>query len=143
MFLSLFFFSSFSHSNCFKEVSDKYLINENLLRAIVYVESRGNKDATNCLNSNESCDFGFAQINLSEWKDELETFGISILDLQDPCQNLHFGAWILAKNFESHGRNWTSVGAYNAGFKKKHERAREIYINLIKERLSVLEKQAY
>lgn len=127
--------SSYSQANCFVEVSHKYQIKEDLLRAIVYTESRFNKDAVNCLNSNSSCDYGFAQINLSEWGDKLKEFGISITDLQDPCQNLHFGGWVLAMNFKTHGRNWNSVGAYNAGFSKKRESARQKYIALIKDNL--------
>ncbi|MDI8631260.1 lytic transglycosylase domain-containing protein, partial [Salmonella enterica subsp. enterica serovar Lubbock] len=37
--------------------------------------------------------------------------------LENPCQNIYVGAWILAKNISTNGVNWESVGAYNAGFK--------------------------
>lgn len=120
------------HADCFEEVSHKYQIHPLLLKAIVLGESSFNGDALNCINSNGSCDYGYAQINLSAWKSKLKEFNISVLDLQDKCQNLHFGAWVLAKNFESHGRNWNSVGAYNAGFKEDRQKAREIYIAKVK-----------
>lgn len=119
-------------ADCFEEVSQKYQIHPLLLKGMTLTESAFNGDALNCENSNGSCDYGFAQINLSTWKSKLKEFNISILDLQDKCQNLHFGAWVLAKNFESHGRNWNSVGAYNAGFKEDKQKAREIYIAKVK-----------
>ncbi|MUK91897.1 transglycosylase SLT domain-containing protein [Aliivibrio fischeri] len=133
--LVILFISPSVFANCFEEVSQKYQIKADLLRAIAFTESTFNSNAVNCANSNGTCDYGFAQINLSEWEDELIEFGISITDLKDPCQNLHFGAWVLAKNFESHGRNWNSVGAYNAGFAKKRQAARDKYINLVKANL--------
>lgn len=131
--------SPLSFASCFEEVSDKYRIHEKLLRAIAYTESRYVGDAVNCRNSNKSCDYGFAQINLSEWETKLKEFDISLLDLQDPCQNLHFGGWVLAMNFKTHGRNWNSVGAYNAGFSKKRKSARAKYIALVKMNLRKIE----
>ena len=131
----VFLFSASVKADCFDEVSQKYQINKSLLKAIAYTESRFNANATNCSNSNGTCDFGFAQINLTEWDETLKQFGISVLDLQDACQNLHFGAWVLAMNFKTHGRNWNSVGAYNAGFAKSREAARQRYIALVQKNL--------
>lgn len=129
-----------ANASCFKEVSQKYQIKVDLLKSMTYTESRFNSDALNCRNYNASCDYGFAQINLSEWKEELEEFNISVQDLKDPCQNLHFGAWVLAKNFESHGRNWNSVGAYNAGFLESRQAARDKYIAEVKKNLVIIQK---
>jgi len=123
-------------ANCFDEVATKYQIKADLLRAIAFSESSYNANALNCANTNKSCDYGFAQINVNEWKNKLTEFDITLLDLQNPCQNLHFGAWILAQNFKSHGRNWNSVGAYNAGFLKSRQGARDRYIKLVKSNLS-------
>lgn len=62
-------------------------------------------------------DVGLMQIN-SSWYPVLEKMGITRHDLlNNPCQNIYVGAWILAKNIASNGVNWESVGAYNAGFK--------------------------
>lgn len=138
--LPLYFISMTANATCFQEVEQKYNINQLLLKSIAYTESRFNGDAVNCANSDQSCDYGFAQINIDEWRDELNEFGISLQDLNDPCQNLHFGAWVLAKNFESHGRNWNSVGAYNAGFAKNKAKAREVYIALIQKNLAMIRK---
>jgi soluble lytic murein transglycosylase-like protein len=138
MLLVIILLPSFSFAHCFKEVSIKYGININLLKAIVYTESRFNPDALNCANSNGSCDYGFAQINLTEWKTRLKDFGISTRDLKNPCQNLHFSGWILAKNFESNGRSWNTIGAYNAGFKDKYQQARDEYIKKVKSNLKMI-----
>ncbi|MBG6240754.1 MAG: lytic transglycosylase, partial [Candidatus Symbiopectobacterium sp. Dall1.0] len=62
-------------------------------------------------------DVGLMQIN-SSWFPVLNRMGITRKDLLDnPCQNIYVGAWILARNISSNGVNWESVGAYNAGFK--------------------------
>lgn len=62
-------------------------------------------------------DVGLMQIN-SSWFPTLASMGITRNDLlNNPCQNIYVGAWILAKNISSNGVNWESVGAYNAGFK--------------------------
>lgn len=140
MAVILLFFPCFAFANCFAEASSRYAIKQTLLKAIVYTESRFNKEAVNCVNSTKGCDYGFAQINLSVWGSKLKEFNISLSDLNNPCQNLMFGAWVLAQNFKSHGRNWNSVGAYNAGFRKSRKAARETYISLIKKNITLLEK---
>ncbi|WP_237713265.1 transglycosylase SLT domain-containing protein [Candidatus Regiella insecticola] len=40
---------------------------------------------------------------------------------------MYVGAYILAKNISRHGVNWTSVGAYNAGFKQANKKNRLKY----------------
>jgi hypothetical protein len=129
----------FAMANCFKEAGERYQINPLLLQALVMRENASfDKEPVNCANSNGSCDFGFAQINLSEWGDELVEFGITLNDLRDPCQNLTFFAWILARNFQTHGVNWRSVGALNAGFSDKKNKVRQRYIDAVKRNLDVL-----
>lgn len=138
--LGLLVFSSIANASCFIEASEKYNIHPDLLKAIAMSESSFNENALNCANSNESCDYGFMQINLDEWGDTLSAFNISIQDLRDPCQNLHFGSWVLAKNFQTHGRNWNSVGAYNAGFSKTRQGARDRYVELVKKNLAMIRR---
>lgn len=129
-----------TNATCFEEVSNKYLINSDLLKAITLTESTFNHHAVNCANRNGSCDYGFAQINLSEWKHKLDEFNISIIDLQDPCQNLHFAGWILAKNFKQYGRSWHTVSIYNVGTSKNKQSARDRYIAKVKENLAIIQK---
>ena len=51
----------------------------------------------------------------------------------EPCFNVHLGAWVLASNFSTHGTNWNSVGAYNAGFKASKQKLRDEYVTKIKQ----------
>ncbi|MFA0482131.1 lytic transglycosylase domain-containing protein, partial [Vibrio splendidus] len=77
-----------------------------------------------------SRDFGLMQIN-SHWFDRLSEFNVNETNIYNPCFNVHLGAWVLSSNFSSHGYNWNSVGAYNAGFSKRTENARKIYIQKV------------
>lgn len=115
-------------TECFDQAAVTYNVDSNLLKAIAKVESNFNSKALN-INKNGTKDYGLMQIN-SWWLNKLEGFGITKKDLkEDPCINIHVGAWVLAENFNSHGVNWNSVGAYNAGFKKDniHKALRQKY----------------
>jgi soluble lytic murein transglycosylase-like protein len=80
------------------------------------------------------------QIN-SYWFARLERKGISPEQIKtDPCVNVLVGAWILAKNFETSGESWLSVGAYNAGYSAKNEKARNTYIQLVKTNFEKMQK---
>lgn len=120
---------------CFNEAGEKFNVNPRLLAAICFTESSFRVDAVNKNNSDGTVDNGLCQIN-SWWYPKLEKFGISVSDLKtDACLNTHVSAWILAQNFKTHGENWNSVGAYNAGFKKSRQGARDKYIALVKTNL--------
>lgn len=83
-------------------------------------------------------DVGLMQIN-SSWFPTLYVMGITRNDLMDnPCQNIYVGAWILAKNIASNGVNWESVGAYNAGFKGANAPFRLKYAKKVYARYLVL-----
>ncbi|EAV2544861.1 lytic transglycosylase domain-containing protein [Salmonella enterica subsp. enterica serovar Adelaide] len=106
--------------NCFRMAGTRYSIDHRLLIAIAEVESGMSPKAIG-LNKRGgkvvSEDVGLMQIN-SSWFPTLNSMGITRNDLlENPCQNIYVGAWILAKNISSNGVNWESVGAYNAGFK--------------------------
>lgn len=105
---------------CFKQAGERFSIDHRLLLAIAEVESSMNPRAIGLNKRNGkilSEDVGLMQIN-SSWYITLSRMGITRKDLLDnPCQNIHVGAWILAKNISANGVNWESVGAYNAGFK--------------------------
>lgn len=110
-------------TTCLRGAGIKFGVDWRLLQAIAEVESGLRADAIG-LNVRHgkvlSEDLGMMQIN-SSWLPVLGKMGITrkIL-LSNPCQNIHVGAWILAKNISQNGVNWTSVGAYNAGFKDEN-----------------------
>lgn len=103
-----------------------------LLKAISRVESAGNPHALN-RNKDGSFDIGHMQIN-SRWITKLWHFGISPVQLWDPCINTHVGAWILAQSVQRLGYSWTAVGSYNAGSPEKRDRyARKVSAALKRE----------
>lgn len=120
---------------CFEAAGKYYDVDPHLLYAIAKVES--SLDA-NAINENRnthghiiSKDYGLMQIN-SQWFPKLAAFGVNGKNVLDPCFNVHLGAWVLSENFASHGYNWNSVGAYNAGFSSNSQAARTRYIQKVK-----------
>ena len=119
---------------CFEEAGQHYNVDPLLLESIAKVESSLNPNAYN-ENKNQagqvvSRDFGLMQIN-SHWFVRLSEFNVNETNIYSPCFNVHLGAWVLSSNFSSHGYNWNSVGAYNAGFSKRTEIARKKYIQKV------------
>lgn len=130
----LLLFPSLGFGYCFEEAGLHYNVSPDLLRAIAQVESNFNPKAYN-ENKNAqgeivSRDFGLMQIN-STWFDRLSEFNVNEQNIYEPCFNVSLGAWVLSANFASHGYNWNSIGAYNAGFSKRTENARQIYIQKV------------
>ncbi|WP_208951054.1 lytic transglycosylase domain-containing protein [Rahnella sp. ChDrAdgB13] len=127
--------------HCFHEAGMKFSVDWRLLWAIAEVESGFNPVAIglNIRNGKVlSEDIGVMQIN-SSWLPTLRGMGITreVL-LSNSCQNIHVGAWILANNIRQNGVNWTSVGAYNAGFKEANEAFRMKYARKVYDRYIVL-----
>ena len=121
-------------TKCLREAGLKFSVDWRLLHAIAEVESGMNPKAIGLNKKNGrvlSEDIGMMQIN-SSWLPVLKSMGITreVL-LNNPCQNIHVGAWILAKNISQNGVNWTSVGAYNAGFKNANEPFRLKYAHKV------------
>lgn len=138
MMKSLFYLSllspCFSWAFCFDEAGRYYNVDPKLLKSIATVESSLKPNAYN-ENKNQvgevvSRDFGLMQIN-SHWFVRLSEFNVNETNIYNPCFNVHLGAWVLSSNFSSHGYNWNSVGAYNAGFSKRTEIARKKYIQKV------------
>ncbi|ANN29162.1 TPA: lytic transglycosylase domain-containing protein [Vibrio vulnificus] len=132
--LLLLIFPSAVSAFCFEEAGQHYNVSPDLLRAIAQVESSLRSNAYN-ENKNQngeiiSRDYGLMQIN-SSWFPKLAEFNVDESNVYEPCFNVSLGAWVLASNFASHGYNWNSVGAYNAGFSKRTESARRIYIQKV------------
>jgi soluble lytic murein transglycosylase-like protein len=118
-----------AYDRCFSEAANTYGVPENLLHAIAIVET-GERDLPPSINSDGSYDIGVMRIN-SKWLKVLGRHGITREALNDRCQNIYVGAWILAMNFAQHGAVWTAVGAYNVGCFRmastECERRRSIY----------------
>lgn len=112
LLLSLPLFSA--QANCWQYAGKRYGIEPELLQAIAIVESNGNTKAFN-KNRDGSFDVGLMQINSIHFN-TLSKFRISQKDLlNDPCQSVMTGAWILAGQIQRFGYTWDAVGAYNAG----------------------------
>lgn len=139
MFKSIYYFSFLFFAFikpvaafCFSSAGSSYQIDPLLLIAIAQVESGMNPKAININKGKDgkrkSEDVGLMQIN-SIWLGELQgKWGITRKHLlDDACQNVYVGAYILAKNISKNGVNWQSIGAYNAGFANYNEPARERY----------------
>lgn len=116
---------------CFTRAGHDFGIDPLLLTAISIQESRLNAKAVNGANRDKSEDVCGMQVNSSHYK-ELKKFNIDRERLlSDPCICTYAGAWVLAKNFKSYGRNWDSVGIYNAGPNKKMMKVRKSYARKI------------
>ncbi|MGJ0637229.1 lytic transglycosylase domain-containing protein [Xenorhabdus bovienii] len=130
-----------SNAFCFLSAGQTYEIDPLLLISIANVESSMNPKAIGLNKKNgvvKTEDLGLMQINTS-WLPKLgKSFGITREKLlNDPCQNVYVGAYILANNISSNGVNWESIGAYNAGFKKANNEfrlkyAKKVYNNYIR-----------
>ncbi|BAE75780.1 Transglycosylase SLT domain protein (plasmid) [Sodalis glossinidius str. 'morsitans'] len=131
---------------CFESAARTYRIDPLLLIAIAEVESGMNPRAVG-LNRRQgkvvSEDVGLMQINSSWFPFLKNKWGITREKLlNDPCQNIYVGAYILAKNISANGVNWESVGAYNAGFKNANAPFRMWYAKRVYARyLSFLDKE--
>ncbi len=112
---------------CWSDAALRYNVPIDLLYSIARVESGNKYNVVSGKNRNGTYDIGLMQINSSHLP-RLRRYGITEKDLlQDPCLNLHVGAWILADAIERHGYNWVAIGAYNAG---SHDK-RKIYAHRV------------
>jgi soluble lytic murein transglycosylase-like protein len=127
---------------CLQQAAQFHRVAYPLLRAIAEQES-GFSSAVSNVNKDGSVDYGLMQIN-SGWLPELKAWGITKQALFDPCVNANIGAWILSKNFQRLGVNWTAVGAYNAASKAKRTKyAWAVYQRLNKPTSSVVLNQVH
>lgn len=112
-FIALICISQACSAFCFDEAGARYKVDAGLLKAIAQTESSLNPRAYS-----HTSDIGLMGIN-SSWIPILrKRFGLSEKDVWQPCTNVMVGAWILASEFARNGRNWNSVGAYNASCTK-------------------------
>ena len=129
IFLSLMVISKVVMANCLDLAADRFGENRLLLRSIAYHES-GYRPTAFHRNQDGSYDIGFMQINSSllPW---LKSKGISEHALYDTCTNIWVGTYILATFQQKYGNTWRAVGAYGAGSRRDHERARQTYASMI------------
>lgn len=97
---------------CIEQAAAFHGVNAQLLRAIFYVESRGNPSAIG-KNTNGSIDVGLGQTNSIHFK-ELSHYGIAPEHLLDGCISSYVSAWHLAKQFKVYGNTWAAVGSYHS-----------------------------
>ncbi|QKJ89315.1 Lytic transglycosylase (plasmid) [Paramixta manurensis] len=117
---------------CFTRAGHDYGIDPLLLTAISIKESRLKMNAVNGANSNKTEDVCGMQVNSSHYA-ALQKFNITRDRLlHDPCICVYSGAWVLAHNFRSYGKNWDSVGMYNTGPSPKLIKQRRAYAGDIK-----------
>lgn len=124
---------------CFDQAGKDYNIDPLLLMSISIQESRLIANATNSTNRDGTEDVCGMQINSSHYK-KLAGFNITRQRLMnDPCICVYTGAWVLAHNFRSYGKNWDSVGMYNTGPSKKLIVQRRVYAEKIKSIYRILQ----
>ncbi|WP_150149510.1 lytic transglycosylase domain-containing protein [Candidatus Enterovibrio escicola] len=123
-------FSDSLFADPFLNASCKYHIDKDLIISIAAKESSLKTMAKN-VNSDDSIDVCMMQINLKEWLPKLPNISREQIE-EDVYLCVEIGAWVLAQNFESHGRQWLSIGAYKAGFASRLSETREAYIEDIK-----------
>jgi soluble lytic murein transglycosylase-like protein len=117
---------------CFDQAGHDFRIDPLLLMAISIKESHLRPGAVNKDNKNRTEDVCGMQVNSSHYP-KLNDFNIDRERLlSDPCICVYSGAWVLAHNFKSYGRNWDSVGIYNTGPAKKLMVQRKKYAAEIK-----------
>lgn len=119
-------FSGYSYGFCFAEAGKRYNVAPLLLKAHAIKESHLKANAINSTPTGEAV--GLMQIH-SQWFSKLQReYGITRnMLLDDPCLNVHVGAWIIANNFASYGVSWDTVGGYYAGFKSDRVDKRQWY----------------
>lgn len=100
-------------ANCWLATAAAFELPPGLLYAIAEVESSFDPHAVAQAN-NGTRSVGVMQIN-SSWFGALEAFGISEVDLRDPCTSIRVGGWILAQEVRRYGPTWEAIGAYFAG----------------------------
>lgn len=124
---------------CFNQAGKDFNIDPLLLTAISIQESRLRPAAINNANRNGTEDVCAMQVNSSHYR-KLRQFNITRERLlNEPCICVYTGAWVLADNFRAYGKNWDSVGMYNAGPSSEAIKARREYARIIKSIYRVLQ----
>lgn len=120
---------------CFSVAARTYQIPSEYLWAIGKVESNF-RSVVGPKNKNGTVDIGVMQINTTHLP-HLKKFGINRSRLLDePCLNIHVGAWVLRGNINRYGHTWEAIGAYNAS--KRRPDLRLKYARKVREKIAWL-----
>lgn len=117
-------------ADCFDAAASYQGVSAYVLRAIAWVESRGNPAAEH-RNANGSIDIGELQVNSIHLR-ELAGFGIDARSLRDECVNIYVAAWHLKKKMLKYGNTWDAVGAYHSETPK----LRDAYVRQVQQTLT-------
>lgn len=98
---------------CILPASAFHIVNPNILRAILKVESSLNPNAVG-KNDNGTLDVGIGQMNSMHFK-ELARHGIAPAHLKDACIGTFVAAWHLRKGIVKNGNTWFAVASYHSG----------------------------
>lgn len=99
--------------DCHLHASRYHGVNSEVLRAILWNESRMNPNAINRRNRNGSVDVGISQYNSTHFP-SLAKVGVTPAMLLDPCVGIYVAAWHLSKSIRAHGNTWFGIGAYHS-----------------------------
>ncbi|QKM57658.1 hypothetical protein CG017_05737 (plasmid) [Burkholderia glumae] len=127
--------NSACHGNVFEAAATLYGLDPDLLRAVVWVESRGHADAIGPRLADGHRAWGAAQINDVHLV-QLASYGVTQRDLLDPCVNLRLSAWVLANCIQQKGATWAAVGCYNTGPGSRNTAAQLRYVRLVQQAYS-------
>lgn len=116
-------------ADCFDSAGTYQGVSAPILRAIAWVESRGNPSAVHH-NANGSTDIGELQINSVHLR-ELAVYGINAEGLRNECVNIYVAAWHLKKQMVKYGNTWNAVGAYHS----ENPRLRDQYAGMVRSTL--------
>lgn len=97
-----------------ENVSVEYEIDPNIVRAVIYNESRGVADAYNGIA------YGLMQINLQYENAFIKGAGVS--DVKDPYNNIKAGCWYISELYKKGGSYEYALTAYGLGESEAKER---------------------
>ncbi|WP_420992076.1 lytic transglycosylase domain-containing protein [Cupriavidus sp. 30B13] len=110
--LLLFHGTARAQQDCFEQAGTYQGVNPVVLRAIAWLESKGDAAAVN-RNANGSVDVGQLQINSIHFG-ALARHGVPSGALTDACVNVYVAAWLLKQKMVRHGNTWRAIGAYHS-----------------------------
>lgn len=126
--------------DCLPEIAHYYNVPENLIRAVIQVESNGRNVNSKPNKKDGSIDRGYMQIN-DFWLPHLLKLNISESDLKIKCTNIAVGTWILKYNFNK-TKSWPkAVASYNTGFKNNQSTAAKTYTSKVYKVYNTLESK--
>jgi soluble lytic murein transglycosylase-like protein len=103
-----------ANATCWKSAAATYTVDQALLQAIAWQESRGRPAAIGPLLPDGNRALGLMQINTIHLP-SLKPYGIAREHLFDACTSITVGAWVLRDCIDRFGESWYAVGCYYAG----------------------------